>query len=228
MASTVVLAAAIHTLNYNFLQCVDYIGPNWTIAFLGHATIALATAWCIERFRRGDDTAWRAIGDPLADAALASSALVVPLLIFGRSAGCLWLACCLPWLAALWLVLAHRRRSVVLFAAHQTALAFAVLAAATLWLRKVAWITPIKLPTETPNLLERIISYSHVVLMPRNLEVYGLALGWFSLAWVVVRIVDLRRGIAPERLLQQRYSVDWCIRHAVVAVQWLILALGAG
>ena len=57
------------------------------------------------------------------------------------------------------------------------------------------WITPIKLPTETPNLLERIASYSHVVFEPRNLQTYGIALGLLSLAWVVVRIIDLRRWL---------------------------------
>ena len=165
----------------------------------------------------------RAIGDPLANSALLSSVLALPALIFGRSAGSLWLACCFPWLAAVWLVLAWRNRSVALFAAHQAALAFAALAATTAWMKHVGWIIPAKLPP-APNLLERIASVSHVVLDPRNLQAYGIALGLLSLVWVVVRIIDLRRGIAAERLLQGRFSVDWCIRHGVVVMQWLVVA----
>ena len=88
-------------------------------------------------FARREQAVRRAIGEPLADSALLSSLLVLPALVFGRSAGSLWLACCFPWLAAVWLVLAWRKRSVVLFAAHQAALAFAALAAATVWLKHV-------------------------------------------------------------------------------------------
>ena len=142
--------------------------------------------------------------------------------IFGRSAGSLWLACCFPWLAAVWLVLAWRNRSVAWFAAHQVALVFATLAATTAWMKYAGWIVPAKLPP-APNLLERIASVSHVVLEPRNLQAYGIALGLLSLVWVAVRIVDLRRGIGADRLLQGRLSVDWCIRHGVVVMQWLVV-----
>ena len=227
IASTVAMAGTIHALNYNYIQCVGYIGPNWTIALLGHATAVLAAAWCLDRLRNAREAARQVIGNPLADAALASSALAVPVLVFGRSTGCIWLACCLPWLAALWLVLAHRKRSVALFAAHQAALTFAALAAATVWLKRAEWVTPAPLAMQWPNLLERIASYSDVILQPRVLEVYGIALGLLSLAWVVVRIVDLRRARDERRLLQSPLSVDWLVRQGVVAGLWLVLALCA-
>lgn len=262
IASLLVLAGAVHALNFNYFPCADYIGPNWTIALLGHATLAmLAVLGLVPLVTQAGRTPalWaevrRAIGDPLADSALLASVLALPALVFGRSAGSLWLACCFPWLAAVWLVLAMRKRSVELFAAHQMALAFAALAAATVWMKHVGWIIPIELPTVTPNLLERIASYRHVVLEPRNLQAYGVALGLLSLAWVVVRIIDLSRvqstGAIEQRwsaktqqrspengesalrlttpdglsdnLLQSRYSVDGCIRHGVVVMQWLVV-----
>ncbi len=103
-------------------------------------------------------------------------------------------------------------------------MAFAAVAATTAWLKHVGWITPYKLPTDTPNLLERMASVSHAVLDPRNLQAWGVALGLLSLVWVVARIVSLRRGMDEERLLQRRSSVDWCIRHGLVAMQWLLVA----
>ena len=264
VASSVVLAGAIHALNFNYFQCIDHIGPNWTIAILGHATLAMLAVLCLDRLYRAKEVVRQAIGDPLADSALLSSVLATPVLIFGRSAGSLWLACCFPWLAAVWLVLARRRRSVVLFAAHQTALAFAVMAAATAWMKYVGWIVPAKLPP-APNLLERIASVRHVVLEPRNLQVYGIALGLLSLIWVVARIIDLHRGLpspfgrgrapcthgrgegssdtnslhpsllqkgeedlnngSPHSLLQGELSVDGCIRHGVVVMQWWVVTL---
>ena len=101
---------------------------------------------------------------------------------------------------------------------------FAALAGATVWMRNVLWIIPARLPYPTPNLLERIASVSRDVLKPRNLQVYGIALGLLSLIWVAARIIDLRRGIDTKRLLQGAFSFDRCIRHGVVAMQWLIVA----
>jgi hypothetical protein len=225
-ASLIALAGTIHALNFNYFHCVGSIGPNWTIALLGHASLALFAVLCLDRLRSAEGVVRRAIGDPLANSALLSSLVVLPALIFGRSAGSLWLACCFPWLAAVWLALARRKRSVALFAAHQAALAFAALAATTVWLRNAGWLVPHALPTTTPNLLERIASVSHALLEPRNLQAYGAALGLLSLVWVMVRIVDLRRGSGEQRLLQTPYGVDWCIRHGVVVMQWLLVAFG--
>ena len=198
IASSVALAGAIHALNYNYFQSPDPLGPNWTIALLGHATLALVAVACLERFcthhTERDEYVGKAVGEPLANAALVSSLLVLPTLIFGRSAGSLWLACCLPWLAGVWLVLARRKRSVALFAGHQGALAFAAMAAATVLMKRANWFPPIALTMERPNLLERIWSYRPVLLDPQNLQAYGIALGLLSLVWVVVRIIDLRRG----------------------------------
>ena len=222
-ASSLALAGTIHALNYNYFPCVDYIGPNWAIGLLGHATAATAGAWLLDRLRSAGEAVRRVIGDPLAGSALLSSVAAAPALVFGRSAGSLWLACCFPWLAAVWLMLARRNRSRTLFAAHQLALAFAALAATTVWLKHAGWVVPLKLPP-APNLLERIASVSRAILEPWNLQAYGVALGVLSLAWVIARIIDLRWGTAAERLLQRRFSVDWFIRHGIVAMQWLVLA----
>ncbi len=219
-ASLIALAGTVHALNFNYFACFDHIGPNWTIALLGHATLAMLAVLCLDRLRGAGEAVRRAIGDPLANSALLSSVLVLPVLTFGRSAGSLWLACCFPWLAAVWLVLAWRNRSVVLFAAHQAALAFAALAAATAWMKHVGWIVPSNLPP-APNLLERIASVRHVVLEPRNLQAYGIALGLLSLVWVVARIIDLRRGVDDRAVVTrpvQRRLVHpaWRGRDAVV------------
>src|SRR5208282_2870622 len=112
------------------------------------------------------------------------------------------------WLAAVWLVLAMRKRSAELFAAHQTALAFAALAGATVWMKRAGWIIPATLPTNTPNLLERIASYSHVLLEPRNLQAYGIALGLLSLVWVVARIIDLTRRVRSSAALSRQDASD--------------------
>ena len=235
IASLIGLAGTVHALNFNYFQCADSLGPTWTIAFLGHATLALVAVLCLDRFRSVEEIQRLAITGPLANSALLSSLLALPAIIFARSGGSLWLACCFPWLATVWLVLAWRKRSAVLFAAHQAALAFAALAAATVWLKHVGWLVPYKLPTTTPNLLERIASVSHVVLDPRNLQAYGVALGLLSLVWVVVRIISLHRNLPSpsgsgaggegfsDSLLQSRFSLDWCIRHGVVVMQWLVV-----
>jgi hypothetical protein len=229
-ASLVTLAGALHALNFNYFGHLPYIGPNWTIALLAHASLALAAVLYFDRLRAGGRAGFefvhKAIAVPLADSALLSSGLAVPTLVFGRSGGSLWLACCFPWLAAVWLVLARRKRSVELFAAHQLALAFASLAAVTVWLKQVGWIVPRLAISDTPNLLERIAGVSHAVLIPRNLQAYGIALGLYCSAWAVIRIVDLRRKrFRTDSLLQNPISVDWCIRHAIVALQWVLIAL---
>ena len=222
-ASLIGLAGTVHALNFNYYQCDGHLSPQFTIAFLGHATLAVSAALCLDRLRSAGRVVRRAIGGPLADSAIVSSLLAVPAIVFGRSAGSLWLACCFPWLAAVWLVFAWRNRAVVWFAAHQAALAFAAVAATTVWLRHLGWITPSQLP-HAPNLLERMASVSHAVLDPRNLQAWGIALGLLSLVWVVARIVSLHRGVNEKRLLQGRSSVDWCVRHGLVTMQWLLAA----
>jgi hypothetical protein len=223
-ASLIALAGLVHALNFNYFECANHLGPTWTIALLGHATLAVAAVLCLDRFCASLEFVRRAIGGPLADSALLSSTLALAAIVFGRSAGSLWLACCFPWLAAVWLALAWRNRSAGLLAAHQAALGVAALAATTAWLKHVGWVVSRGDLPPAPNLLERIASVSHAVLDPRNLQAYGVALGLLSLVWIVARIIDLRRGVAAERLLQSRFSVDRCIRHAVVAMQWLVAA----
>ena len=146
------------------------------------------------------------------------------MLFLGRSAGSLWLSGCLPWLAALWLLLALRKRSFALFAAHQLALAGAILAGTTVWLKHIKWIIPYAavLPPK-PNLFERIASVSHALLVPRNLQAYGVALGVFSMVWAILRIGDLRASHAAKNgFLRSPFSVDRCARHGIVALNWLI------
>ncbi len=74
----IALAGAVHALNYNYFQCPDYIGPNWTIALLGHATLALLVAMCLDRIGSAKEAVRRVFGDPLANVALLSSLLVLP------------------------------------------------------------------------------------------------------------------------------------------------------
>ena len=224
IASLIALAGTIHALNFNYFsvrrlrrpQLDDRaVGPRH-VGRLGRVVPRPACAGGRGRAAGGRRSAGQ-LRLALVDIGRAA-------LIFGRSAGSLWLACCFPWLAAVWLVLARRKRSVVLFAAHQAALAFAVAGGRDRLdeARRLDHPLP-NCRTATPNLLERIASYSHVLLEPRNLQVYGIALGLLSLVWVVVRIIDLRRGIDAERLLARSPSVDWCIRHAVVVMQWLVV-----
>ena len=225
--SLVALAGMVHALNFNYFNINDQMGWTWTVAPLAHATLTLLAALVIERLvsareKDAGEALRHAIGRPLADSALFSSLLVLPALAFARSAGTTWLGICYPWLAVIWLVLAWRRRSAVLFAAHQAALAAGALVATTIWLKQVGWVVGRHALPDAPNLLERLANVSHAVLDPRNLQAYGISLGLLSIVWIAARIVDRATGGRAAHLIDSRWTVDRIVRNAVALGQFVV------
>ena len=149
----------------------------------------------------------RVFSTPLGDTAVLSSLLTLPVLPFVSWPSTESLAGCLYWLAAIWLAIGWRRRSVVLFAAHQLMLAPATGVATTAWLKHQSWVA--SLPRDLWH--------------PYSLQAYGIALAVLSLLWIVARIA-LRGDATAEKLLNPgRPTVDWLLRHA-----WSRLQLAGG
>ncbi len=96
----------------------------------------------------------------------------------------------------------------------QGLLSFASLFAAVAWLKQAGWIT----------------SLEDIANSPRNLQVCGIALMGLSLAWMIARILGLRRKIGDTQdtfvtAFAHRYGVDRIARHAVIVVQYLMLVV---
>ena len=186
IASCLVLAGLVHTLNFNYITLVP---QPWLVALLAHGTAAVAAALLLDLWaaRRGQSAPLaelqHVLGRPLAHSVLLSSALVVPALWLAAPGGLVALATCLFWLAAIWLVLAWRAGDARLLAAHQAALTAATLVTATAWMQHEGWIAGFRLA---------------ILADPRHLQVYGVSLAVLSLLWVAVRIAA--RMLMPGRL----------------------------
>ena len=151
----------------------------------------------------------RVFAAPLGDTAVLSSVLTLPVLPFVSWPSTESLAGCLYWLSAIWLAIGWRRRNVLLFAAHQFMLAAATGVATTAWLKRQSWV--VNLPDDLWH--------------PYSLQAYGIALGVLSLLWIVARIVLRDNATAKKLLDPARPTVDWVLRHALVAAQLLVAVL---
>jgi hypothetical protein len=116
------------------------------------------------------------------------------------------LAGCLYWLATIWLAIGWRRRNAVLFAAHQLMLTLATGVATAAWLKHQSWLT----------------AWPGDLLHPYSLQAFAIALGVLSLLWIVARIV-LRRNPTAGELLNPVPTVDWLVRHGLIAVQLAVV-----
>ena len=220
IGSLLVLAGALHTLNFNY---VDWLTEPTLVALLGHATLALTAAgaaflWSMRAagtalapgVKFGDSRFARTqvlLVRPLARSAALSATLALPAIPL-----CAWgqvevMAGCLFWLAALWLVLAWHYREAMLLGVHQAVLAIATITATTAWLERVEWVD----------------SLSEAMQTPWGFQAYGIAMGLMSLAWIAARTVALRTPGDWGQLLRDRWSLDRVIRHAVVIVQFLAM-----
>ncbi len=209
VGSMILLVGLIHTLTVNYR---DLTVEPLLVAFLVHCTLSAAAGVVLERWgkrRAGSDfdaIIGRVFGEPLCTGALWSSSLAAVVLVL-RWSGTWPTAGHLLWLAAIWLVLAHRGRSAVLYAAHQAAVALASLVAVTAWMTDRGWI--VQVPRD--------------LLHPQSLHAYGAALGLLCLAWIVARIL-LRGNEVAQRLLSPPWpAVDRVVWHAVVLLQGLPL-----
>ncbi|NQU24237.1 MAG: hypothetical protein HQ567_23390 [Candidatus Nealsonbacteria bacterium] len=207
--SLIVLAGLVHTLTCNY---VGVVHQPWLVAFLGHATLAVATCILLDvwaRARSGNglrDQIANVFSRPLADSALLSSVLALPALPFIDWSSTASVALCLFWLAAIWLAIAWRGRDPVLFAAHQVMIAAAAVVATCAWLEPQWWA-----------------QFDLGLLHPYSLQAYGIVLGVLSLVWLAARML-LREHEAADELLNPNWpAVDWVLRHVLVWAQLLLV-----
>ncbi|MFZ5831834.1 MAG: hypothetical protein ACOY3P_17235 [Planctomycetota bacterium] len=212
IGSLVAMLGLIHAAVWNY---PGIVWQPWLTAMLIHSTLAAAAAMGLEQWtkRRGfagvASDIRRVLIVPLEDTAELSSVLTLLVLPFVTWSSTLSLAGCLYWLAAIWLILAWRRESVLLFAGHQLALALATGVATAAWLKQQSWVR--QLPGD----------YLH----PYSLQAFGIALGVLSLLWIAVRI-SLRHSGRARRLLDTGWpAVDQILRHALVGVQLAVLMI---
>ena len=209
-ASVIVLLGLVHTLALNY---ADRLEQPWLVAILVHSTLTLLAAVSLDLWTKHSQDQLRAeqihriFGKPLADMALCSSVLTLPLIPIVWS-GTAAMAGCLFWLAAIWLAVACRDRDPWLLSAGQLALTAATLVGTTAWLEDRGWMT----------------RFARDLVDPHNLQAYGIALGILSLIWAAARI-GLRRHEAARKMLSPAWpSVDRVVFHIVVWTQWLVVA----
>ncbi|MCE5268170.1 MAG: hypothetical protein LLG00_09825 [Planctomycetaceae bacterium] len=212
LASMVTLAGLVHTAVCNY---PGLVGQPALTAILTHSTLAAIAAVAVGEWARrwASETAagemHRVFSTPLGDSAVLSSLLTLPVLPNVSWPNTWSLALCLYWLAAIWLAIGWRRRNAFLFGAHQIMLAAATGVATTAWLKSQTWMAG------------GVQGFWH----PHSLQAYGVALAALSLAWVVARIA-LRKNETARRLLgPDAVTVDWVMRHALVAMQLLVVVL---
>jgi hypothetical protein len=137
---------------------------------------------------------------------------------------------CLFWLGAIWILLAWIHRKSALFTAGQAVLIAASFLGTLSWLEWQQWI--VNLPGD--------------LIKPRNLQVFGIALGLLSLAWMAARIASRlviggdenqkaengafrkwHHFLAPSgnwgELIQTRPEIDKITTYVVVAAQLVLI-----
>ena len=231
IASAIVLLCSCQTLVANYPGLVT---RPWILALLAHATLAMfagpvlmmivgrrllracekmgtgsaapsvepreschseaPVAIASQALRTVADDLRRVFVEPLGATALVTSALVLPVLLAFPGGKAIDLAGDLSWLAMIWLVVACTRGWPVLLSAAQVVLASATVAATTAWLGEHPW-NPAASGGSGIDLAD-----------PRTLQVYGIGLGLFSLAWAVVRLVLRRNAYARELLSWDKWE----------------------
>lgn len=213
IASALALAGIVHTLNWNYVG----LEQPWPAAVLAHATLAVAAGMLLQFFSRASNESqtadrWRAdlrrvFVEPLVSTGLVSSALAVPILAMISWEPAWWLAVCIAWLAAIWLVVASVLRLPGLFALGQAALAVATVPATTAWLQRHPW-NPLR-PIDLAD--------------PRVWQAHGIALALLTLCWIAARLA-LRAVPAARRLLHPGWpAVDRLVAYALVIAQFIVI-----
>ncbi|NUQ64794.1 MAG: hypothetical protein HUU20_20215 [Pirellulales bacterium] len=212
LASLVALAGLIHTFVLNYTEWVE---QPWLFALLVHASVSvvagLALRWWLESGGLesvGEDIR-RVFTQPLGEIALASSTLAIPAIFLGSWRETLWMAGCLAWLAAIWLVIAWMNRWPAMLAAAQVALTAAVLTGTTAWLEGHPWNAA------------RPVDLSD----PRVLQTYGIGLAMLTLAWLAARMLLGNSATARQLLDYGGPSVDRAVGHATAVLQLLVVTV---
>jgi len=212
IASLVALAGLIHTL---VLNDTGWVEEPWLIALLTHASVSVVVGLALQWWLKSGapenvgEAIRRVYTQPLGEIALATSTMAIPAIFLSSWDETVWMAGCLGWLAAIWLVIAWTNRWPAMFAAAQAALTVTTLTAATAWIQQHPW--NVGKPVDLAD--------------PRVLQIYGIGLAALTLGWLAARIL-LRRNTTAQQLLDGGGpSVDRAVGHAVVLLQALLVAI---
>ncbi|MEE9602905.1 MAG: hypothetical protein V3V75_06345, partial [Thermoguttaceae bacterium] len=206
--SMILLAGLVHTLNFNYSGML--IQP-WLVALLVHSTLAAVVGVVLagRKDQPGSNKLAVVFGRPLQETAMVSSILTLPVLAWVWAAT-VPIACCLAWLAAIWLLIAWTKRSEGLLAAAQVVLATSALVGTTVWLEGQTWVA--KVP-------------HYLLLDARCLQIYGIVLVSLSTVWLLLWIALRRNEVVRQLLDSGRPTVDRVVLHVVAAAQLIVLAL---
>jgi hypothetical protein len=171
IGSVLLLLAILQTLAFKFRHDLEGYHP-FRLSLLVFANVAVIAA--VGAAIRGG-RARKLFAAPLASSALTASVVVAPLLIFEGWMTTAQISTRLLWLAAIWIVIAWLKRSSVLFAAFQLALASSAVF-------KIA------------DLFEHRWPHSFIVDL-RTIQAQAVALAILSLAWIATRLA-FRRFVA--------------------------------
>ncbi|HEX5080472.1 MAG TPA: hypothetical protein VFY40_00400, partial [Blastocatellia bacterium] len=166
--------AILQTLAFKFGQELTEYQPV-RLSSLVFANVATVAA-IIANIKSG--RARKLFAGPFASSALIASVAVAPFLIFEGWMTTAQISTRLLWLAAIWFVIAWLKRSPVLFAAFQMALATSVV-------------------FKTADLFGHDWPHSFIRDL-RTIQAQAVALAMLSLAWIVARLALVRFGVAAE------------------------------
>jgi hypothetical protein len=230
VGSGLLLATLLQALGWGFTDL--HLAHPLAVAMLTHSTLVLLGSLLLALWRGLETTPQHDVAgepgegriatgissfsgiyvEPLFHSALCSSLVAFPLLFVLAWGEPRPLAAYLGWLSALWLLLAWRTRSAVLFAAFQAALSGTVLLAATAWLEGQAWV---------------IDQYPAALGDPRSLQTYGIALGILGFVWLAARFGLRSNAVAQELLNPPWPAVDWVVLGGLVLGQLGLAVWGA-
>jgi hypothetical protein len=236
VGSTLLLGCLAHALVFH---STDLTLPHpWAAALLLHATVTLLGDLALRNCRRITSPIYRfafaassqretinrepeprtssaiaVFAEPLAQSALVSSIVAMPLLTLPAFVGeihMLALALDMTWLAAVWLVIACTERWPGLFTAFQAALSVAVLYAVTAWL-------------QGQGVVQR---YPADLFTPRSLQAYGVGLAGLGLLWVLARIAARSHAGAAVLLEPEWPALDRVVLGGLVIGQAILAVWG--
>src|SRR5262245_49865890 len=174
VGSALSLLAILQTLAFKFrLELAPYHPVRLSALVFANVAIVAAVAVSIKNER-----ARKLFAGTFTTSALIASVAVAPFLIFEGWMTTGQISARMLWLAAIWLVIAWLKRSPVLFAAFQLALA-----------SSVVFITAALFDHKWPHSFIGDL---------RTLQAQAVALAMLSLAWIAARLALRRFGIAAE------------------------------
>lgn len=186
----------------------DLLPRPWELALLTHATVSCLAGFVLNGWiQRGENReGLRGLYQvPISAVGILSSMAVVPLVLVLSREETLWIAGCLFWLTALWLVLAWVNRWPLLLTGAQVVLALAFGFATTHWLRAQPWSAD--LPAGLAD--------------PWCLQAYGSALGLLGVIWAGLRI-----GLKNHETARELMNPPWPAFDRLLSIGLVVAHLG--